>query len=250
MPKLNTTIDNLELKTNRVTATTPSASWTDAQYPSAKALYSAYSSLNTSVGGVSTRCGTLETRCGTIETTCGTLTESYDKLVNIAHPVGSVMITSAKENPSSKVGGGTWTLIDKEFASSHTNNSKYFTPAANVALAGAWVTRNGHTMRVRISITVNATPTDTGMTLGTFDCEAAGIANIPVNYTGLTTHSDAANCGLVWAMTTAGELTMTDVVDASTIPTGNGFNIDFTFPVTQALMLDSFCDKFYWKRTA
>ena len=45
MPKLNTTIDNLEWKSNKVTAANPSSSWTDTQYPSAKALYNAYNKL-------------------------------------------------------------------------------------------------------------------------------------------------------------------------------------------------------------
>ena len=32
MPKLNTTLDNIETVANKVIGTTPSADWTDAQY--------------------------------------------------------------------------------------------------------------------------------------------------------------------------------------------------------------------------
>ena len=71
MPKLETTVDNLELKSNKIISTstvTPDA-WTDAQYPSAKTL------------------------------------------LNIAHPIGSVLTTSTNSDPALTL-GGSWELID------------------------------------------------------------------------------------------------------------------------------------------
>lgn len=257
MPKLNTTIDNLELKTNRVFGNTPSAAWTDEQYPSAKTLYSTYNSLHGECTGVSDRCKTLETNYGTLTKTCeslsdsyDTLTESYNKLVNIAHPVGSIMITATNTNPSSKV-GGTWTLIDKGFTSANASSTSYFTPKTNVVHNDTNVTRAGHTIRIRTAVTVNTEVTDTGLSLGTLNFSSFGITKIATGLVGGTVFSDGANCGISWNLDAAtGELSISDVFETAKTTSGNGFNIDMTFPVQYTHMVDSFCDKFYWKRTA
>lgn len=53
MPKLKTTINNLQLISNKVSGT-PSVSWTDAQYPSAKTLYDTYAEVNNEITGINT----------------------------------------------------------------------------------------------------------------------------------------------------------------------------------------------------
>jgi hypothetical protein len=47
-----------------------------------------------------------------------------------------------------------------------------------------------------------------------------------------------------------GGVTQLDVFDVSTIESGKAFALDITFTTAEHVMLDSFCDKFYWKRTA
>ena len=135
MSKLNATTNQIELNTNKVTSTTPSSGWTDTQYPSAKALYSAYTGLNESITKVETRCANLET--------------SYSKVLNIAHPIGSIMITSTNTSPASSV-GGTWQLIDKGFASVNATGTNYFTVGSGVTLSDIWVTRAGQAIRIKI----------------------------------------------------------------------------------------------------
>lgn len=237
MPKLNTTIDNLELKTNRVTGSIPSASWTDAQYPSAKTLYSTYESLSKNYTSVASRCTSLEA--------------TRTNLLNLTHPVGSVMITSSNTSPASNV-GGTWSLIDKGFKSYHDDGADFFTPVTNVLEEGTWVTRADHTIRIRIAIIINTTATDEeNMTLGTLNYSSIGITRIPSNLVGSVTYSDGANCGFSWSLNeTTGVIKLTDIFDASQLPSGNSFNIDMTLPVYYGAMADNVCDKFYWKRTA
>lgn len=216
MPKLNTTVDNLEWKSNRVTASVPSSTWTDAQYPSAKALYNAYA-----------------------------------KLLNSQHPIGSVVITATNSNPSSTF-GGTWTLIDKGFISSNTTSTDYFVADQNVTENAVWVTRAGQTMRIRLNFTLNTDVVDTtGLTIGTFDYNAMGITRIPANFVSSVTYSDGANGGIAWSLNeVTGALVLTDVFDLATIPSGSSFGIDISFPLVYNQMLDSVCDKFYWKRIA
>ena len=216
MPKLNTTVDNLELKSNKVTGTAPSASWTDTQYPSAKALYNAYT-----------------------------------KLFNSMHPVGSVLITSTNTSPADSI-GGTWKLVDKGFTSSNTTNAEYFTAGTSVSNEAVWVTRADHMMRIRLNVTINAEVTDTtGLTIGTFNYEKLGITRLPANFVGSVTYSDGANCGISWNLNeVTGALLLTDVFDLSTLASGNAFCIDISFPLVCDQMLDSVCNKFYWSRTA
>ena len=52
MPKLNVTVDQIELTTNKVFGT-PQEDWTDEQYPSAKTLYDAIASLANTINNVS-----------------------------------------------------------------------------------------------------------------------------------------------------------------------------------------------------
>lgn len=243
MPKLNTTVDNLELKTNRVTGSVPSADWTDAQYPSAKALYNTYNSLQTSYTGISTRCTTLESTIASLTTTC-------NNFINIAHPVGSIMITSTNTSPAGTV-GGTWTLVDKGFTPYAASATNFFTPAANVTQGGTFVTRSGNTLRVRAALTINAEVSDNGLTLGTFNFSNIGITSLATDFTGSTCYSDGANCGISWNVDSAtGVLTATDVFDSTKTTSGSAFSFDFTVPVIYTHMKDAVCNKFYWKRTA
>jgi hypothetical protein len=220
MPKLSTTVDNLELKTNKVTATTPSSSWTDTQYPSAKALYSAYS-----------------------------------KLVNIAHPVGSIMITSTNTNPGSSV-GGTWELVDKGF----TDRMVYIPSSSWTAGGAAFVSETNsileladHTVSLRLSLTNTAALSDTEVTLGTLKLNTIGITELPYTIVSDITASDGGQCTLSYSIVAGGKITCTDVLaigGSHSLAAGNTFSIHINQTVGHDRMLDSFCDKFYWKRTA
>lgn len=178
-------------------------------------------------------------------------TEDYVKsIVSALYPAGTVICTATNKNPST-IYGGTWVLIDKGFASHSSNNADYFTADTNVTSGGTWVTRAGQTVRIRQNITINASITDTGLTLGTFNFGNIGISKMSANVVGAVTYSDGANGGIAWNINeTTGELTLTDVFDLTPIPTGNTFCLDITFPLHYSHMLDSACDKFYWKRTA
>ena len=178
-------------------------------------------------------------------------TEDYvSGVIHALYPVGTVVCISTNKNPST-IYGGTWALIDKGFASSNTSNENYFTAGANVVEDGVWVTRAGQTMRIRLNVTINAEITDTGLTLGTFNFSNLGISKMPSNFVGSVTYSDGANGGIAWNLNeSTGELNLTDVFDLTPIPKGNTFCIDISFPLVYTQMLDSVCDKFYWKRTA
>lgn len=241
MSKLNATTNQIELNTHKVTGTAPSSSWTDAQYPSAKALYSAYTSLNESITKVATRCTNLET--------------SYSKVLNIAHPIGSIMITSTNTNPASSV-GGTWTLVDKGFtdrmayipSSSWTAGAADFTGETNSIVELA-----DHTLSLRLSLTTTAALSDTETTLGTLDLSTVGITELPYTIVSDVTASDGGQCTISYSIVAGGKISSTDVLTVGgshSLAAGNTFSIHVNQTVGYTRMLDSFCNKFYWKRTA
>lgn len=166
------------------------------------------------------------------------------------HPVGSVICTATNVNPSGTY-GGTWTLVDKGFKSYSANDTDGFTVGTNVTGTGTYISRGGNTIRVRQSFTINADVNDSGLSLGNFNWETIGISQLPMGYNGIMAYSDVANGGIVCNIAyDSGSLTLVDVFDVTPIPSGSTFAVDFTFVSLYTQMLDSVCDKFYWKRTA
>lgn len=165
------------------------------------------------------------------------------------YPVGSVYCSSTNRNPATDF-GGTWELIDKGFKSSTTNDTAPFTASTNVVCTACTTVRSFSTVRIRLTLTINAEMTDNGMALGNFNFAKVGITALPMGYTTNVTANDGANGGMVWTLGNAGELRQLDVFNKTPIGSGHAWAIDITFNVPQWQMLDSFCDKFYWKRTA
>jgi hypothetical protein len=221
MPKLNTTIDNLELKSNKVIDRIPSADWTDAQYPSAKALYHAYS-----------------------------------QSVDIAHPVGSLMITTTNTNPATTV-GGTWVLIDKSFKAANIDLT--LTPAAYWTALNATlgpcssVLLADHTLSLRLNLFVTANLTDSTDTLGTLNSTTLGVTELVPETLSNVAISDGGGSILAYELSQNGELSVTKVwlLDETSAADGNqSYYINLSQSIPHTKMLDEFCDKFYWKRTA
>ena len=183
MPKLSTTVDNLELKTNKVFGSVPSADWTDTQYPSAKTLYNAYT-----------------------------------KLLNITHPIGSILITNTNDKPDNVV-GGEWQLIDKGFKEKAAtldpgcwiSNSK-----ASLHTYGIFTTLSGNTVSIRIHLKLSEQVTDAAenIAIGKVDVEACGISRFEFATIGIATISDSGNCTVSYNINPDGTIVICDVIRA------------------------------------
>ena len=232
MPKLNTTIDNLELKSNKVIGATPSASWTDAQYPSAKALYSAYTSAISTANSY-----------------------AQSLALNVAHPVGSIMITSSNASPASTV-GGTWELIDKGFAdiSGYITSAHWTAGTADlVGAQGSLFLLKDHIISIRLNLTNNAALTDSTSTLGTLNLNALGITTLAHTVVSDVTASDGGQSTISYSVGLGGAITTSDVLNLDgkhNMAAGNTFSIHIMQAISHPEMLDAYCNKFYWKRTA
>ena len=226
MPKLNTTIDNLEWKSNKVTGVTPSEDWTDAQYPSAKALYNAYNTL-----------------------------------LNNIYPIGCIMTTATNKNPSETL-GGTWELVDKTLRARQVKLDSTYWTAANATLgvggsgsdAESSCSFGDHGVNLRLRIITSTALDDTdGVVMGTLNLEKLGI--IHLHYATLfdIATSDGGQCTVNYCFDINGTLRVYDVqnIDGThTMESGRYFYVDIKEEIPHTLMVDSFCDKFYWKRTA
>lgn len=223
MPKLNTTIDNIELKSNKVTASVPSSAWTDAQYPSAKALYNAYT-----------------------------------KLLNAMHPIGSIITTSTNTNPSSTL-GGTWTLADKAFRSEYVvlDGSQWTKANADLICTteASTAARVDHTINIRLKIQPTVNLTDSDFKLGTLNLPALGVERLHYSILYGTAQSDGGQCQVSYSVDyNTGVITSHDAINLSdgshSMEAGQFFFIEINTAIPHGLMIEDFCDKFYWKRTA
>lgn len=170
--------------------------------------------------------------------------------LNSAHPIGSVYCHSTNVNPSDLF-GGTWTLIDKEFASKNALDSTIFVPNTNVTVKEARYTAVNHMIRIRLTLQIDIAMTDTGTKLGNFVWSKIGISQMPMGITGLMSYSDGANGGIVCNLVyDSGELAQVDVIETTPTATGQTFNFEAVFGVVPDIMNDSACDKFYYKRTS
>jgi hypothetical protein len=218
MPKLNTTIDNIELKSNKVkNATAVSSSWTDDQYVSAKTLYNIYN--------------------------------------RILHPVGSIITTASNTNPASTL-GGTWELVDKAFRNAYFYDYDIFWHSPNgVADLGTNCSAAlvDHLFSLRLMITTNVVLNDTAVIIGELGFEDLGISRLHYTILQGVAVSDDGQCTINYSINCeTGEITINDVINANglhELPAGSTFYISIQEAIPATFMIDSYCDKFYWKRT-
>ena len=214
MPKLNTTIDNIELKSNKIisTSNTSPGTWTDAQYISAKAA------------------------------------------LNAAHPVGSILITSTAVNPTETLGGewslvdkafkGTYMQVPTA-AWTATNATMHST--SNILLID-------HMLHLRLYlVTTTAITNDNDIVLGKLDLSSCGILALSTALYRQPAISDNGNCTICYTVESDGTVSIVDVLNVKgdhSAVAGTDIIINIVLPVGYDRMDSGYCDKFFWKRNA
>ena len=239
MAKLDTTATNIQLKSNIIPHTDVASAWdTDDRYPSALAVKNA---ISEAVGGIA--------------------------VCDVANAVGSIVITNTNVNPGATM-GGTWELIDKEYKNSYkaTYNFGGWTPTTpngatlELSSRGGFIW-NGHSLSIQMVLVTPSTVELTGgAALGTISRPSCGIKEngtfyqCPENGIALVNAGDS-NYTINYDFYYDGTITFKSILSSSgtaraTLPKGAKIYIDVPIQVLTSDMLDSFCDKFYWKRTA
>ena len=182
-----------------------------------------------------------------------TLVNAINEVLGKTPRVGDVWITDTNTNPALNF-GGTWVLFDKEFAS---------TPMADISSAITPNTTNCN------SLTASAGRTDHSIffsfswnnkvTIGTSNKEVGIVALAQVGcnalaYTPkiLAGADDAGGIVLLDMDSSTGRIRSTDSVteSGSALPANSTIEWTLEIPVHYSDMIDSFCNKFYWRRTA
>lgn len=151
------------------------------------------------------------------------------KQLQRAFPVGSCYITSTNTNPASILGGGTWTLIDKNFTPLHSNNiTNYFTAGSGITVDSLYTARQGHSIRIRLICSNSAAMNDGTAILGTFNYNNLGVSNIWNGYY-IIGQSDAGNVMLLGMLVyDTGVFNHTDMVGADSLAANTKLYYDFT----------------------
>lgn len=163
--------------------------------------------------------------------------------------VGSVIITGTNTNPQATY-GGTWTLIDKEFTPADIGDVMQMN-STNTTQSRAYGKRGGHTISFNANFVNKVAFNDTQRELGTLDLASMGVTRLSDAFRTLG-FSDGGNAEIFLLLESNGVLSTVDVGgNITSVAKDNTFfwNITITWSDINQ-MLDSACNKFYWKRTA
>lgn len=176
---------------------------------------------------------------------------------NELYPTGSVVCMSTNTNPSTYY-GGTWELIDKQFKYQQwltASLSDVFTSNSGTTVGTFCVNLREHSICIeRMTVQSTTAISETTVELGTFKLDSLGVVGGAMNTNKyFLGQSDGGNGIAFLAITTSGIFETLDRVTTTsggTIAAGNNINFSFDIQLRPTEMMDSFCDKFYFKRTA
>lgn len=178
----------------------------------------------------------------------------WASLVDKVYPVGICIETSDSSFDPNTAWGGTWELIDKEFKSEVSSSDALFTAnSTNCELSSCYYTRSGHSLQIRLNFTNKVALTDSAVDLGNFNYDELGITTMPFSlYYELGTTDDGNGIFLFCVDYESGNIESREVLSKNdnSIAVDSSCYLLFESVVTASRMIDSFCDKFYWKRTA
>ena len=179
-----------------------------------------------------------------------------DNIVDTTYPVGSVYITTTNTNPNTILGRGTWSLISKDFTSSSFEN----TQSGNdyLSIFEVFSMRTGQSVRLKLKLKTSVALNDTETLIGTLDLEDHGIQKVNGTYFSggiidAVAISDGGNATVSYKIDTAGNLYIDECLNLDgthTLKANSWLYINEIITTTPSRMIDSFCDRFYWKRTA
>lgn len=176
----------------------------------------------------------------------------FDCIYPFVYPVGSVYIANAPDTKPANLFGGTWKLVDKGFKSvfSYSDNSEDFVSLISASASTVRVNRGGNTINLSCSFTLSAELTDTATSIATFNLGKVGITNFPCTIWFLG-YTDGGNATVMLKIDFEnGTLSCTDVLPSHSVPSGSSINFDVSVTLPFGSMVNDYCDKFYWQRTA
>ena len=238
MAKLEFAASQIQSTINMLTtadgAAADAANWTDSKYPSANAVVAKITEMT---AGASNGTG---------------------------FPVGSVIMThkelatgetSAAANPATLLGlPGTWVLIDKEFINKSADIASLWTSSrATVSGRISWA---DHSICLKMWLVTDQYPLSPGDGIGSIDRAKAGVTDFSLSDEGgvafaVSGTTNTTSYVIKYSLDGSGSLELEEIYDETVAAfSGATIHIQTIVPISWSSMLDSACDKFYWKRTA
>lgn len=254
MAQLNATINEIELKTNRLSSGADLAqmtTWNDEQYPTAALLRDVANNINSRI----------------VSSGTGGAAAVY--------PIGSIIMTDSDTNPGQEVFGGPlpgrWVMVDQAFK--HTNvllTTNDWTTGTNIStgiatLQYGTMIRDGHIISLHLELVLQQQLSGSNVVLGNIKKEACGLAlggGGGKFYSGggpklaFARYSNDTSFVLCYTLSSDGRFQVQEVLSSKgnnnelTMRTGTIITIDAIASTQFGEMAYTACDRFYWKRTA
>lgn len=174
--------------------------------------------------------------------------QGVNNVIDMIYPIGSIYISATNTDPSS-IFGGTWELIDKEFIPT-TSELNGFSSNSNVSINAVRFARNGHSIDLEFTFTPAVDITDSTLVLGNLEFSVLGVSRLNQTMRPIGS-SDGSNVAILFYIhPLSGEVQILDIFGENSASAGNSCYFFTSMSVNYNYMLDSACDKFYWKRTA
>lgn len=166
-----------------------------------------------------------------------------------APQIGDVIITSTNVGAEemAKRHGGKWTLIDKEFKSYRGTKNTGFTNTSNATGPTCYFIRNGHSITFQFGFTTNVQVADTTLQFLTVALSTIGVNSLYCDHS-FVLYGDEAQSIAFARLTYDGKVNTYDQIPDSYIAKSRWLEGSITVNVFKDNMLDSECDKFYWRR--
>lgn len=173
------------------------------------------------------------------------------------YPIGSIICMSTNTNPTAYY-GGTWKLVDKKLKSQWISSGFFTWDNTNTKDASTTSSRssvailNGNTIELRIRWYNKVAMSDSAIVIGTIDFSKIGLSTKHDQYT--VGWADGLNAvPLLYLGSTSGKVYIYDWVTRAVdygSTTGASIWANWIINERYTSFIDSFCDKFYFQRTA
>ena len=177
-----------------------------------------------------------------------TISLDENEVCSIAYPVGSVYVSATNSNPS-ELFGGEWELIDKEFSPYFSSKNEGFTASSNIVDPACYFMRGGHSISFEIQFDTSVKIQDTELQMGSYNLSTVGVNSLYCNYSFLLWGDEAQSIAMT-KLTYDGKIKTSDQIPDGYIAASRWLEGTVTVTLRHTNMLDSACNKFYWKRTA
>lgn len=184
-----------------------------------------------------------------VDTNMENIEKLPQEVIDKIYPIGSIFVMPTNTSPASIL-GGTWECFDKEFIHATGNATFTLSKASSGTLA---YSRQGHSIYCRLTFVNSAELNDTTVNIGTINLASLGVSDLSYSKYPVGQSDGGGAILMMFVNNSTGLVTVNDVIDkggSNKVSSGATCYVEWTNTVDTDGMLNSACDKFYWKRTA